>query len=263
MPFTLKSITSEKKIGPPRIILLGTEKVGKSTFAAGSDSPIFIPIKLEKGIDALGVPKFPVCDTFTKVMDAITLLRNEAHPFKTLVIDSASALEPITWQAVCEDHKVASIELAAGGYGKGYVFALDKWHELMDALDALQEDKKMAIIIIGHVKVKTFNDPERASYDQYQFDVNEKVSHALVRWADFIGFANKNIGIREEKAGFNKKIAKGEDLDAETHYLFTKKTPAHPGGGRWPYGELPSEIPLHWKDFKEAVAEVIAADKKK
>lgn len=259
--FTLKSITQERTIRPPRIILLGVEKIGKSSFAAGADNPIFIPIKLEEGIDDLNVPKFPVCDTLDKVMEAVRVLGDEDHDFKTLAIDSASTLEPIIWQAVCTEKGWASIE--DPGFGRGYVEALNKWRELMEALDYLRDEKGMAIIIIGHIKTKTFNDPERASYDRYVFDVKENVEHALYRWSDLIGFANKNVGITEEKVGFNKKINKGADLDTETNYLFTKKTPAHPGGGRGVYGKLPAELPLYWKDFKEAVADVIASEEEK
>ena len=234
-----------------------------STFCSEAPDPIFLPIKKEEGIDSLDVSSFPTINSFSDLMEALGVLAEGGHTFKTLVIDSASALEHLIWESVCADTGTTSIELAGGGYGKGFSFALDKWKELMDALDYLRDEFNMTVILIGHVKVKTFNDPERASYDQYQFDINEKVSHTLSRWADFIGFANKNIGIVEEKTGFNKKTVKAEDLDTETHYLFTKKTPAHPGGGRGVYGKLPSEIPLHWKDFQEEVDALLKVKKAK
>jgi len=263
MSFTLKSITTETVSRPPRIILLGVEKIGKSEFCAGADNPIFIPIKREEGIDSIRCAKFPVCDTLQKVKDALNVLLDEDHDFETAVIDSASTLEPLVWEGVCEKYNVDSIEKVDGGYGKGYTAALLEWFELMELCDRLRDEKNMATIFIGHVKVKRFDDPERASYDQYQMDLNEKVANALYRWSDFIGFANRNISVTSEEVGFRKKKNKGIDVDAETHYLFTKKTPAHPGGGRGLYGKLPSEIPLYWKDFKEAVVELMEAEKPK
>lgn len=265
MSFNLKSITRGKIVRPPRIVLLGVEKIGKSSFAAGSNSPIFIPVKGEEGIDDFDVDKFPVCHSDDDINEALEALLEGGHKYKTVVIDSASTAEPVIWQSVCEECNVASIELAGGGYGKGYGFALDRWRKKTELLDRLRDEQSMASIIIGHVKVKTFNDPERPSYDQYQFDINEKVAHMLYRWADFIGFANKNIGITEEKAGFNKKIVRGADLDSDTNYLFTKKTPAHPGGGRGIYGKLPSEIPLYWESFMEEIQALLEspAPKKK
>jgi hypothetical protein len=238
---------------PPRMILLGVEKIGKSTFASKANTPIFIPIKQEEGIDALNVAKFPVCNTLQDVQEAIGVLCSEDHEYQTVVIDSASALEPVIWDAVCTENNVDSIEKVGGGYGKGYIEALERWREIMEGLDYLRAEKNMASIIIGHVKVKRFDDPERDSYDQYQFDINEKVANALYRWADFIGFANTKVMVKEEKAGFDKK-KRAVDAANGNRFLLTQKTPAHPGGGRGVYGQLPHELPLDWQAFQDAVS---------
>jgi hypothetical protein len=39
---------------PPRLVLYGTAKVGKSTFAAGATRPVFLPT--EDGLGTLDVP---------------------------------------------------------------------------------------------------------------------------------------------------------------------------------------------------------------
>lgn len=249
---TLESITRGTISRPPRIILAGSEKIGKSTFAAGSDSPIFIPIRLEEGIDDLDVDKFPVCTSFDMVIECLTFLADNKHKFKTVVIDSGSTLERLIWEYVCKENNWKDIE--APGYGKGYNAALDVWADLQNALDDLRNEKGMGSIIIFHTKVKRFDDPERASYDRYILDVNEKVASAISRWADFIGFANYNIATVEEDVGFNKKKLKARDADAGNRYLFTQNTPAHPGGGRGVYGRLPSEILLDWGTFMEEVS---------
>jgi hypothetical protein len=262
MSISLKSITHGAVIRPPRMILLGVEKIGKSTFAAGASNPIFIPIRLEEGVDSLDVPKFPVAKNFQDVLDALEVLRTEDHDYETAVLDSASALEPVIWEAVCEENGVSNIEKAGGGYGKGYLESLYKWHTLMEKLDALRDEKNMAIVLIGHVKVKRFDDPERPSYDQYQFDINDKVSSALYRWADFIGFANINIDVTVEEQGFKKQKIKAIDMDVGNRYLFTQKTPAHPGGGRGVFGQLPPQVLLTWEAFQEAVSEILAEQNK-
>lgn len=253
MAFDLNSITRGASIKAPRIILLGVEKIGKSTFAAGANNPIFMPIRQEEGIDALDVDKFPTCNTLADVHGAIGALAQGGHDYQTLVLDSSSALEPIIWEDVCNEGNVSSIEKVGGGYGKGYTESLLKWREIMSGLDHLREHHNMASIIIGHVKVKRFDDPERDSYDQYQFDVNEKVANALFRWADFIGFANTKVIVKEEKEGFSTK-KRAVDAGNGSRFLFTKKTPAHPGGGRGAYGNLPAELPLEWQAFQDAVA---------
>lgn len=263
MSFSLKSITNDTVVRPPRMIILGQSKIGKSSFCAGAPDVVFLPIAKEEGIDSLKVAKFPPINSFEELMDALSVLAEEDHSYKYVAIDSASALEPLIYKDVCDEYSVPNIELVLGGFGKGFSFALDRWAQVMTALDYLREEKGMGCFIIGHVIVKRFDDPERASYDQYRFDLNDKAANLLIRWADFVGFANKNIGVVEEKAGFNKRITKGEDLDSETNYLFTKKTPAHPGGGRDCFGKLPSEIPLYWKDFQAEVDAILLKEQGK
>ena len=255
MSFDLNSIKKERVVKAPRIILLGVEKIGKSTFAAGSDNPIFLPIKGEEGVDDLGVAKFPVARNYSDVMNSIKTLATEEHDYKTFIIDSASALEPLIWEKVCQDAEVESIEKVGGGYGKGYTESLYKWRNLMDGIDRLRE-KGMACILIGHVKVKVFNDPLGNSYDQYSFDINDKVHAALARWADCILFGNSKTIVKIEDVGFNKEKKIGKDPSG-ARYLYTQKRPGHPGGGRGVYGQLPYEMPLDWKSFSSEVSKLL------
>lgn len=250
----LQSIKQGAQRRAPRMILLGVEKIGKSTFAAGAGKPIFLPIRQEEGVDSLDVAKFPTLQTFTEVKEALSTLAKEDHDYKTVVIDSASALEPVIYSDVCHTEKATSIEKVGGGYGKGYTEALSRWRELMQALDYLREAKGMASVIIGHVKVKRFDDPLNESYDQFQFDVNDKASAAMFRWADFIGFANTKTFVKKEQSGFGAEKGKAIDAGSGQRYLFCQKSPAYPAGGRGPYGNLPDDIPLNWATFAEAVA---------
>lgn len=257
MVFDLSSISRGCGLRPPRIILLGVEKIGKSTFAAGSDKPIFLPIAGEEGIDSLDVPQFPAIEKYTDLVKCLMALYQEEHDYNTIVIDSASALEPIIWQRVCERcGNVKSIEEAGGGYAKGYTEALTEWTEITRALDVLRNDKDMASIIIGHVRVRRFDDPAGPSYDQYQFDLHEKAVNKLYRWADLILFANAKVAVKTEDTGFGKKKGKGIDVTGGQRFLFTGKRPAHPGGGRGVFGHLPYELPLSWTAFQDAVAKL-------
>jgi len=271
MAMTLDSISKGARMRAPRIVLLGVEKIGKTTFACGSrfengvlaetgiNNPIVIPCKGEEGADALDVPVFPTCNTFDEVMQAITALYNEDHEYKTVVLDSASALEPLVWDTLCQEHNVDSIEKVGGGYGKGYTEAASRFRQLRDGLDALRSEKSMASIIIGHVKVKRFDDPAGDSYDQYQFDAHERVVNSLFRWSDLILFANTKVVVKKEDQGFGKEKKRGVDITGGQRFLHTQKRPAHPGGGRGLYGSLPYELPLDWAAFEAAVATVAGA----
>ena len=233
---------------PPRIVLAGVEKIGKSTFAAGAPNPVFVPVKGEEGIDALDVARTPVVETYGELVEVIQALAEQEHKYKTLVIDSVSTLEPIIWDHLCSAEGVSGIEKVGGGYGKGYIEAVGKWREIMAGLDYLRDERGMGCILIGHVAVKTFTDPLGESYDTYELDIHKKASGALMRWSDCILFANsKAIVKKDEKTEKRRAIQKSE------RSLFTQRRPGHMGGGRGVYGHLPYEMDLSWDAFVSAI----------
>ena len=266
MAISLANISKDTATKAPRIVLLAPEKIGKSNFACGShfengklietgtNDPIVIPIKGEEGVDALDVPVFPTCNTFEEVLECISSLCSEEHEYRTVVLDSASALEPLIWDSLCREYNVSSVEKVDGGYAKGYTYAVDKWRKLSEGLDYLRTEKNMTSILIGHIKVKRFDDPQGDSYDQYQFDIHEKAVNLLFRWSDLILFANTKVAVKKEDKGFGNEKKIGIDVTGGQRFLYTQKRPAHPGGGRDPYGALPYELPLDWTSFQDAVA---------
>lgn len=257
MAFDLQSITSGKRLRAPRIVLLGVEKIGKSTFAAGADSPIFLPIKGEEGIDDIDVPQTPTCNSFGDVISWLHLLGRDSEEYQTVVIDSASALEPIVHGEVSQKADgTPSINEGSLSFGVGTDKAGIAWREITETLDALRSHRNMASILIGHIKVKRFDDPNGESYDQYQWDIHHKAASLLYRWADCILFCNTKVVVTHEKLGFSKENVKkrGIEVTPGSRFLYTQKRPSHPGGGRGVYGRLPYELPLNWGNFRDAVA---------
>jgi hypothetical protein len=100
-------------------------------------------------------------------------LQTEKHESNTVVLDSLDWIEPLIWKAVCDEGKVETIEQYAGGYGKGYIRALDLWRTLIKELAGLNH--KMHVLLIAHAQIKSFQDPELANaYDRYQLKINER-----------------------------------------------------------------------------------------
>jgi hypothetical protein len=246
MAFDLASISKGKAKRAPRVVLAGTQKIGKSTWAAGAPDAIFLPIRGEEGIDEIDAAKFPVAQSLADVMSAMETLYTEPHDFQTLIIDSLSTLEPLIWDATCAAHGLqpGQIEQVLGGFGKGYIESLKWWGDLLGGLDALRETRGMGCVLITHVKVKAFNDPLAAApYDQYQIDLQEKAAHKLERWADATLFANRKA-IAQVAAKKGKGANAVEVVHAKTdgvRRVYTEKTPAHPGGTR--YRGMPYELP--------------------
>ena len=270
---SLSSISCKAQLKAPRMLVLGVEKIGKTCFAAGCtfeggqlvaqgvNSPVILPMKGEEGIDDLEVSAFPTLTTYEDVLDALGVLYTEHHEYKTVVLDSASAFEPLVWDHLCKTNSVDSIDKVMGGYGKGYGESANLFRRLTDALDALRQERNMASVIVGHVKVRRFDDPGGDSYDQYQFDIHEKSANLLMRWADLILFCNNKVAVKREDVGFRKEKKRGIDVGGGNRFLYTKKSPAHPGGGRGVYGRLPHEMPLSWGAFETAVSNAIAGGK--
>ena len=249
----LDQITHGTVERPPRIILCGTEKIGKSTFATDMPNPVFLPIRREEGIDSLNVARFPVCESFADVQESLVSLCEGDSEYKTVVIDSVSALEPLVWQHTCQQQNPAAenIEKVGGGFGKGYVEAVSHWRDLMAALDYLRDNKGMATVLIAHVAVRTFQDPMGDGYDQYEIDINKKALSALLRWSDCVLFANSKTFTKTVKDGM-KESKKG--VMRTERCLFTQKRPSHPGGGRGVYGQLPYELELSYAAWEAAIA---------
>ena len=259
----LAAITRGPVIRPPRLIIVGEPKIGKSTWAAQAAAPVILPVKGEEGVDAIDAAKLPTARTFADALAALSALREEPHDFKTVVIDSVSALEPLLWDETCRRNQWQSIEQ---GYARGYIEALTEWRHVLDLLDALRTERGMTSIIIGHAKIRTVSTPETEPFDAWAIDLDGRAAALLSRWADFVGFAGRQLRVRHtDLAKANSKhgdtSAERVAMDSGERYLFTQRTATHPGGGRGAYGRLPDALPLDMAAFRAAVKAVFDADK--
>lgn len=261
MAFNLESISNAKRVRAPRIVLLGTAGIGKSEFAAGSESPIFLPVKGEDGIDALDVQSFPICENYNQAVEAIGSLYSEEHEFKTLVIDSTSTFGPLVDAAALAAENVKNKASLGGGFGHQWDTIQNLWRDLLSGLDALRDKRNMTTILIGHVKIKASREPDSESYDQWAYDIDQKVGDMLIRWSDCTLFMNRKVTIKKEEGvgAFGKKEKKAIDITGGQRFLFTQQSPTHPGKARGFFGDLPAEIPLPrknaWAAFMAAVSE--------
>ncbi|MBQ7600638.1 MAG: ATP-binding protein, partial [Lachnospiraceae bacterium] len=103
----LEMIQSGRENRPPRIMIYGSEGVGKSTFAASAPNPVFI--QTEDGLGELDCRKFPLAHSLAEVLAQLTALRDEQHDVQTVVVDSADWLERLIFDEVCREFGVRSI----------------------------------------------------------------------------------------------------------------------------------------------------------
>ena len=245
MAIDLKSISRDPVMAPPRIIVYGPHKIGKTTFGAGAPSPIVIPT--EEGIGRLDVPHFPVLTTYDQVIEALGALYQEEHEYATVVIDSADWLEPIVWRETCRRKGWNDIE--APGFAKGYLAALDIWREVLTGVNALRAERGMCVVFLAHAEIKRFDAPDTDPFDRYQIKLNARAGALLEEWADAVLFANYRTYTQKTDVGFSKSVTRG--VGAGERRLFCEERPAFRAGNRY---SLPPELPLSWAAFEAALA---------
>lgn len=225
---------------PVRVLIYGAEKVGKSTFAAGAPSPIFLGA--ENGTERLDVERLQPT-SWQEALDWIGELATEPHDYKTLVIDPLNWLEPMCWARVVRDTG-GTIEEYGGGFMKGYAAAIDHWREMLFGVERCWQ-RGMHVILAAHTQVKNFKNPEGPSYDRYEIAMHQGTAGLFKQWADAVLFVQM-----ETFTSIDKKTKRTLASTSGARIVHTAPSAAYDAGARW---KLPETLPLSWDDFYGAV----------
>lgn len=246
--FDVTSVVSGKIAAPIRIVVFGVDKIGKTTFGADAPDPVFVGS--EMGTKNLSVDRLGPRDdsgrmlplTWQDILDAVQIVTDEPHSWKTFVLDSLDWAEPLLWAHICQRDGLRSIN-EPNSFGAGYTAAVDGWRVLLAALERLWEKRQVNIILIAHSMIKSFKNPEGEDYERWQLALNEKAAGVIKQWCDCILFANYQTSVVQDK----KKRIRGYD---QGRMLYTERRAAHDGGNRY---DLPYALPLQWGEFEIAV----------
>jgi hypothetical protein len=202
MNITRGPVQTAKKIG-----IFGPEGVGKTTFASNFPGAVFIDT--EGSTKHMDVARF---DTPVELMDVVNDLNYVlANPkqFGTVVIDTVDWLEKLIFQSVCSEKKIQNIEDI--GYGKGYVYAKQKFQQILEILDMIVA-QGVHVVLVCHSTIRKFEQPdEMGSYDRYMLKLNEKNIAPLVKeWVDMLLFCNYKTDIVTAADGKTKKARGGQ-----------------------------------------------------
>jgi hypothetical protein len=234
----LKQIQRGRTQLPRRVMLYGVHGIGKSTFGAMAERPIFI--QTEDGLANIECDRFPLATRFGHVLSALSELYTGEHDYRTVVIDSLDWLERLIETEVCEKEDVPNIEKI--GYAKGYKFMLDPWREVLAGLDALRNDRGMTVVLIAHAKIEKFDNPETEPYDRYSPRLHKLASALIQEWCDEVLFATYKVHTRKIDEAFNK--AKHQGIGTGERIVRTTERPAHVAKNRL---GLPEEFPLDYR----------------
>lgn len=241
-------IETGKLSRPRRTLLYGVEGIGKSTFFANAERPVFLSTEDGSGdIDCTRLmPRAgdPLCRSFDEVRSAIRWLGEETHDFQTLVIDSLDWLEKLIHADVCKVHKWEHID--EPNFQKGYDASLPYWSDLLTWLTYLRSSRGMAIGLIAHARIEKFKDPTTESYDRYAPGIHKHAAKLVQEWVDEVFFATVKVYVSKSDEGFGRKKTVGQGSDERI--MFTTARPSYVAKNRL---SLPHEMPLIYSTYAE------------
>ena len=245
-------ITKGKRARAQKVVIYGTEGIGKSSLASQFPEPLFIDT--EGSTDNMDVARLDKPTSWIMLNNQIAFVKANPTVCKTLVIDTIDWAESLCVDNLCAMHGKKGIE--DFGYGNGYVYAKEEMGRFLNKLQDLIEIG-INVVLTAHAQIRKFELPdEMGSYDKYELKLGKKTSSQtapLVKeWADLLLFCNyKTYLISQEKS--TKKKAQGNQ-----RVMYTEHNPAWDAKNR--HG-LPSELPLDYASiahiFKTEVKEEV------
>ena len=245
-------ITKGKRARAQKVVIYGTEGIGKSSLASQFPEPLFIDT--EGSTDNMDVARLDKPTSWIMLNNQIAFIKANPTVCKTLVIDTIDWAESLCVDNLCAMHGKKGIEDFR--YGNGYVYAKEEMGRFLNKLQDLIEIG-INVVLTAHAQIRKFELPdEMGSYDKYELKLGKKTSSQtapLVKeWADLLLFCNyKTYLISQEKS--TKKKAQGNQ-----RVMYTEHNPAWDAKNR--HG-LPSELPLDYNSiahiFKTEVKEEV------
>lgn len=239
-----------RKLSALKVVLYGPEGIGKSTFAAQFPNPVFIDT--EGSTDHMDVARTPRPQSWTELRSHIDYFIRNPHEAGTLIIDTADWAEKLcTEQLIAENINKGVKGIEDFGYGKGYIYVMERFGAMLNQLDQLRE-KGVHIVLTAHAMMRKFEQPdEMGAYDRWELKLSKKISPLVKEWADMLLFANHktyiiNVDGQGAQKGKNKATG-GKRVMYTTHY------PCWDAKNRF---GLPDEVPFEFASIAHLVQNI-------
>ena len=222
-----------------KILIYGTEKIGKTTFGVNTPNPILMSVedgaRNIKRNDGKEFDELDDIDSWDKCMRVVQDLTRYNHDYKTLVIDSIDWLERRCHQRII-GNRDTDLTRVNGGFQAGPRDAQRRHSDLLYSLDGLQQKRGMNIVAISHYQIKKYTDPlMEEGFDMFMPKCEPMVSALWREWSEAIIFVAQPMTLRDQ--GNPKKKTRGGECQDPVAY--TVATPQYMAGNR--YG-LPAKM---------------------
>lgn len=193
------------------VLVAGEPGSGKTTFGSTFPAPVIMP--LEEGVRTIAgredVRVLPTPQSQNDVREQLTALMRDEHGFKTLVIDSVTALmDMIADEIVQADKTATSLATAMGGWNKGFWAAAHRLRKLIETCINIRDRRAMNIVWIAHSGIENKKMPDEDSYNRYGIRGDDRSTDLLIQYADVIGLCRQEYIIDTiEKE--NRRMIKG------------------------------------------------------
>lgn len=196
----------------PRMVLYAVPGWGKTTAGANTPKPLILQARDERGVERLidgrriNAVATSRMNTWPQYMSALDAIATDRRGYQTLVIDALGGFERLNHEHICATQFKGNWgESGFARYQAGYERAVTEWTLMLQKLDKINQ-AGVIILLIGHARIKKFDNPLGASFDRYECDVHHKAWSTIDRWADMVLFGNYYTVV--EVASENVNIAK-------------------------------------------------------
>ena len=190
-----------------KVVIYGSEGVGKTTLAASFPNPLVIDT--EGGTSHMDVRRIEKPQSWDELIAIVNEVSATPNICKTLVIDTADWAEQLAVAHICTKYKQNSIE--SFGYGKGYTYLSEEFSRLFAALDKCISAGIHAVVT-AHAKMRKFELPdEMGAYDRWEMKLSKQVAPLLKEWCDILLFLNYQTFVvttenKSQKAQGGKRV---------------------------------------------------------
>lgn len=232
-------ITKGKVQTAVRVVIYGTEGIGKSTLASNFPEPLFLD--LEGGTNQLDIARTEITN-WTELTSAIDEVIADPSLCQTLVIDTADRADMYLSQYLIDKNGVDSIEKVGGGYGKGFTLLCEYFQkDLLFRLDKVIA-KGINVVLTAHAAARKYESPEDPPYDRWELKVSKKVAPIIKEWSDLLLFCDYQTVVVESASGKGKVTGSGKRMMHANH------KPTYDAKNRF---GLPDDMPLSFEPLKD------------